>query len=94
MSGWIDPLAMKALYRWTRAERARLTAAAEQKAKFHPKSRDVARLRARAAEMGRFMNLIRRLQRPGRELLPHKALVNMHADRHEQVDAVVPRCAA
>ena len=88
MSGWIDPLGVRALYRFVQAEQLRLLQRIEEQSRLHPDGRRVARYRARYAELGRVQALIQGVERPGLELRPHKALVNQHPDRPDLIRAI------
>jgi hypothetical protein len=70
MSGWIDPLGVRALYRFIQAEQYRLGELIEEQGRLRPAGRRVARYRARYAELGRLQALLQRIERPGLELRP------------------------
>jgi len=88
MSGWIDPLGVRALYRFVQAEQLRLLGLIAEQGRLHPDGRRVARYRARYAQLCRVQALIQGVERPGLELRPHKALVNQHPDRPDLIRAI------
>jgi len=88
MSGWIDPLGVRALHRYVQAELYRLEALAEETARIRPQGRRLARYRARIGELGRMQAILQRVERSGLELKPFKELVNQHSDRHARIEAV------
>jgi hypothetical protein len=93
MSGWIDPLGTRALLRYIRAEQRRLEALIEERERLHPHSRRTSKFRARHDALGHFGMLIQAMQRPGKELLPYKTLVNAGPldERRAMIENLVPR---
>lgn len=83
MSGWVDPLGVRALYRYIQAEMYRLDGVIA--AQHRPDSHRLARYRARQGELGRLQALLQQVERPGAELCLYKALVNLHADRPDRI---------
>jgi len=85
LTGWIDPLGLRALRKEILGSMKRLRVRADDQGRDYPKSRTAARYRARYGELARVLELIRRVQRPGIELRPHKALVNADPDRRKKL---------
>lgn len=93
MSGWIDPLGTRALHRYIEGEQRRLESVIEEKMRLHPQSRTLSKCRARYYELSRLAAMLQFVERPGRELLPFKSLVNNNTDpdRRERIEATIPR---
>lgn len=95
VSSWIDPLGTRGIYRYIRAEQQRLARLYNESYRLHPKSRRTARYRARYEQLGQVMSVIQSMQRPGKELLPYKALIQSgSAERRLRIEGEIPRDAA
>lgn len=80
MTGWIDPLGLHTLFQYIDREQKRLEALIDEQARMYPKGRKAARYRGRRGELGRLMRMLQALQRPGKELQPHKDLLQGGSD--------------
>ena len=76
MGGWVDPLGVHLLTLALLRERERVVILADEAEKNgRPKSRRLARYRARIEQLSRVQAALQAVTRPGAELQPYKDLV-------------------